>query len=378
MNGCMKLCRFWIAFAALLLGHTLAGAQPAGEQPVKIPLQLVKDEEGHWRVGILVSLGNGTPILCELDTGNAAFYAAINNHPTAARPDWWGNFTPVSPARSGSVKYTSGINYDYQVVQTSVTLTAVDGTRVTAADVEMGRITKGYGGDLGDAGANKWDKMIADNQPPLHGVFWGNFGGRLNGQEGLAVILGQFPGLFGKGFAIHLGEFSHPEPYLMLGVNDAERARYPLAAAMVPLLDKSGQPLKFPHTGLPHYEPMPLRATYRLGNGAEADTLANLPTLFDTGAPRVNIRTSVPRRLVERGLVRDNTPFQMTLAGAGTPDVVLDFRVGQTSSLNEVHVAENNDTDEVNAGLTPYFYFDILYDIEKGVVRFRPRAATAQ
>jgi hypothetical protein len=364
-----------LSFAILTaLTLTAAPGVARAQQSLTIPLYVLLDDNGNYRVGIQVSLGNGPFHLYELDTGNPAFSAAFDTKAKPGMPNWWGPYTyTTKPPTNSSITFDSGITYNFQVVKTNVFLGSQTYGYVVARNVLIDKITQGYGSNLGPVNSGIWNSLIAQGKPPLHGIFWGNFGAGLFTSSGLCSILGQLPGNYATGFIIHLGNQAHPNPYLIVGLTDQMRALFPYAIAMPPVPGPGGKPLVYPHSGYELHSEQPISATYTISYGNISVMLRNLLTVLDTGAPSSQVRSKLPKALILNAALRPGVMFQMQAMGDGTPNLDFSYSAGSAASFNLVTYAKNKKSyANINLGLNPYFHFDVMYDLQDNVVRLRP------
>lgn len=361
------------AVAALLLGVSATAAW-AQFQPIQIPLTVGKDDQGENKVGLFAMLGGSNIAkLYQLDTGSSGFFAAYAPNPDV--PQWWGGFTPIDA--HGVAGYGSDVSLNFDVVSTNVTLSNAQGTPLlTVCDAQIGRVKTA-------SNPSDWEKLTKDGVAPLHGDFFGNFGAALYQHSAsgpapasLFTLLGQIPNA--GGFIVHIGDASNIDPdnppMLTVGITNQMREAFPYAS---PLTAATGQ--TFPTTGYQGYEEYSSVADVSLNLGGDTQEFTGVPTLFDTGGQSSTLRTNVDAEFYtpnpdnsDEGPVKNCTIFSVTLPGAGeSPDFTLSWPVGDVQSYNAVNI-DNNGDDNLNAGLNPYAYYDIMFDIEEGMIRFRP------
>jgi hypothetical protein len=356
--------------ALILLG--VVGACWA--QAFTIPLYHVRDEQGNLRLGVYAALGGSREAkLYELDTGSSGMYATYN-------ASWWPQLTVVKPS-PGPQDYGSGVQFDADIVKTQIAFRLADGSFSTPATVEIGRIQSGSAKGISPS---RWAAMVARGQPPLHGVFYGNMGSGLKEKNGLFAVLAQIPGAtngfiirsggvveqLGRGQSVRRGE-------VVVGLTPALRAQFPVRVPMLPqILD--GSPEHFP-SGYATRDEYPLAIGIRLcgPNGNTASGRAR--AVLDTGGVNIHIHPGsgmgvdleVPRSfLVRDKRLRPDTHVEITARGGWN----WGFTAGTTKSVNRVQVTAAGDrmAGGVNLGTSVFFDFDVMFDIENGVIGFRP------
>ncbi|MEW6268214.1 MAG: hypothetical protein AB1689_02815 [Thermodesulfobacteriota bacterium] len=344
--------------AAVLFG--CAAAADAAEPPesVSVPLHVVPLSNGGSKIGIEIRLGGGPKRLYEFDTGASGFYAAGNDA-------WWPSYEPL-PDGPIVQSYASGVTYVADKVRTKVAIPSDHGD--VEAELDVARITDGYGGPLGSQKDSLWNRDVAEGKPPLYGAFFGDFGGDLRFKDGLASLLPQLPGNLSSGFIVELGCERRGGPRLIIGLTDANRARFRTRVAMQP-----GTGETFPVSGLPTYAQQIIVADYELSRRGVVQGFTS-GTLLDTGAPTTTIGEStdlkVDPRLVKNGTLAPAT-YVSVVAPGDDGDLDLAFLAGRASGVNKVDV-KDNDEGYVNLGLVPFFRYDVMFDVENGVVGFAP------
>lgn len=362
MSNPSRVARLVAAFAAVLaLGS--AGRAGAAEMPesVSVPLRLIRLAGGAHKVGIEIGLGGGPKRLYELDTGASGFYAAYGER-------WWPSFDPL-PDAPITQEYASGVTYVASKVRTKIAIPSDHGDVV--AELEVAQITDGYGGPLGPQDDSTWNADVAAGKPPLYQHFYGDFGGDLRKKDGLASLLPQLPGNLSSGFVVELGCNRRGGPRLILGLTDAIRARFATKVAMQP-----GNGDVFPTTGLPTYAQALLSADFELSRRGVVQSFST-DALLDTGGPTTNVYESddfeVDRALVDRakGVLKPATYVSVSAEGIEKGDFALAFLAGRVSGRDEVKVTPDGGGN-VNLGLVPFFRYDVMFDVENGVVGFVP------
>lgn len=357
---------------AVITGSALA----AGFTPVDIPLSIVQIQDGGSslnKIGLYAYVGGtgSSAKFYQLDTGSSGFFAAYA--PTESLDSgvtqWWG--TEVTNNHiSGVAGYGSGVSLNFDVVTTSVTLSNSTGASlVTINNVQMGRVETA-------SQPSDWQQVTEAGNPALHSEFYGNFGVALNphsthdSNTNLFALLGQIPGA--NGFVVHIGNIATPDPSapakLTVGITDAMRAEFAYSTPMV--LDPEGR--LFPTTGYQATEEYNSTVTYVLSKDGHEQTLTSISTLLDVGAPSTEIRENVDDVFVEDGKLKDGVTLSMIFPGTnGSDPLTITYAAGSIQSVNQVGIGDAS-TNNVNAGLNPYAYVDVMFDLEQGVMRFRP------
>lgn len=349
---------FAAALSAAVLSSLAVTAGAAGlPASVTVPLKIVPLDGGGKKIGIEIGLGGGPKRLYELDTGASGFYAAGNDA-------WWPTWEPL-PDDPIKQHYASGVTYVADKVRTKIAIPSDHGD--VEAELDVGRITDGYGGKLGPKDDSTWNRDVAQGKAPLYGAFFGDFGGDLRFKDGLASLLPQLPGNLSSGFIVELGCDRASGPRLILGLTDANRARFRTRVAMQP-----GTGETFPVSGLPTYSQQIILADYELSRRGVVQSFT-VGTLLDTGAPTTTIGESdelrIDRSLVTDGDLRPATYVSVVAPGVDEGDLDLAFLAGKVPGVNEVNVKDDGNGD-VNLGLIPFFRYDVMFDVENGVVGF--------
>jgi hypothetical protein len=344
-----SLTRF---LALILFAGPLALRADSVPDTVTIPLQIIQLASGDYKLGIPVSLGGGPFRLYEFDTGASGFYAANN---TA----WWSNYTTIN-ATLVNQHYASGIFYNSTIVSTTVDF----GNGIPTLTANMAQIQIAGGGSIGN-----WTTDVAAGIPPLYGAFFGDFGIGLSTGNGIFGLFPQLSGNLAKGFIIRTGGFAHPQPTLQIGITDADRAQFSLGVAM----NGTNTTVTFPNSGYDTYAQQIIIAN-------AAYTLGSLTTTFpaglvlDTGAPSMEIHDNginitLPAAFLNGGQVIPGT-YVSLLNGTWS----LDFITGNISGLNYAADVSDPTNGRINTGLITFFTYDVMFDVEKGIVRFYPNA----
>lgn len=354
--------------AAIAITFSLS-ASAAVPTTVTIPLALrnISSQPGppEYKLGISLSLGGGPFKLYEFDTGAAGLFAAYNSQ-------WWPGFSPTGA--SFSQTYSSGITYTGQVVATRIDL----GHGIPPIKANLGQIQSASGADK----VKNWDKDVADGKPPLYGSFFGDFGMALSAKGSIYAILPQLPGNLSSGFIITTGGYQNPHPRLYIGLTEDMRAQFTSLVPMLPHGGKGLYPGKHPPRHVYQQELIDTRMSIRKGNLAATFKTG---VVLDTGAPIATIRNlnngfPIPAGLIDGTGSSIVNGAELEMHGARANDAadpwIMEFLTGPAEGYNAVSYTTSaiapHTIPYVNSGLTPYFRYDVMFDLEGGVVGFRP------
>lgn len=359
-----------LAIAAAAAAMSTSGATP---ESVSIPLKVIDVPGIGWKVGIEVSLGGGAPKLYTFDTGSSGHYAAYN----AA---WWPTYDP-----SGSTihqSYGSDENFEAERVRTTVGFATSHGPIEVKADV--GRITNAYS-TKPNAPPSTWLADVAAGKPPLYGTFFGDFGSGLRELNGMFAVLPQLPGNLSSGFAVELGcgVGGGSAPRVVVGLTSAIRSRVTSWLTM-----QGVSSTHFPNSSNPTYAQSLFTGNFSLAKDATSYGFS-VNAILDTGGGTTGIhqqdgQVTIPGALLSPGApthVVSGAQFRVTAPGT-TPTNGFDmaFLTGNTPTLDQVLVAppvSPSAKPEVNLGLVPFFRYDVVFDIQRGLVGFAPCSAAA-
>ena len=356
--------------------QTAVSSEPAAglnaPETAIVPLKLVNigDETVKvYKIGIEVGLDGGEPRLYTFDTGSSGFYAARNR-------DWWPSWDRVGGPQIEQ-SYGDGSTFRSKIVRTTVAIPTTMGE--VEAEVEVAQIMDAFGGSLGPRNESTWRKDVKAGEPPLFHNFFGDFGSGLTVKNGLFAVLPQLSGNLSSGFAVRLGCNGNPSPtpILEIGLTEAIRSS---VTSWVPMRGGPQSP-PFPNSGLPTYGQKVLTGHFSLkGNGADYDFTTG--AILDTGAPTTNLHEhgdelKIPDALLDANhkKVRPDCLFRVTAEGTEVNNGFdLEFTTGDVPGLNLIDVTKNDEAF-VNLGLIPFFRYDVVFDVERGLVGFAPCAA---
>ena len=364
----------------------------------------------EYKLGIYVGLGGGTPMLYEFDTGGKGFWAAYTRNPPASQTQWWGNYF-ITQGVSLITQYTSGNQYTAKLANTTVGLYSSNGqtfTQECASSLPIGvaQITKFI--KKGDSAATQaWKTALAQGQPPLDQYFYGDFGAGLSpvfSTTQNAAIFSALPQLqasTSNGFIVHVGALSSADPSLKIGINDEDRKYFSIVLPMNPYCNASSPSpctscqVYFPITGVCAYNEQIVNADIQwvLGNNIQ-QSFNNIGLTLDTGAPSATIWQNSQLFVKKRFLVDTYSqsgywngnfaPGTWVMMNASPPDSKnLNYMVvaGDTKSVNKVAASSRSasngplapkNSGYVNTGLMFFASYDVMFDLEYGVVRLKP------
>lgn len=344
---------------------------------VELVQNVVPDGGDHHKIayGIYVKVAGGdTPRLFQFDTGNGSFLAGYSGTTAPASQYWGTNFTSLS-VEDFHTSFGSGIAMDFNKVSAQVVLSDSAGQDIQTINfMNMGQVYAAHGDDL--PSANYWQDTIAADQPALHQTYYGNFGAgvyRGTGADSAIAMysaLGQIENLVG--YTVSL---SGPNPKLILVFDTPEDRAY--IDSFTHATSMHGAEGQFPVTGWDAHSEFPTIATTYGVNGI---TVSGTSGLFDTGGTTFGLNDAARDALDTAGLtdgseVLPNQNFTIGFAGAGEvdgktfEDFTLGFVTGTQEGVNLVTTSTN--TSQLNYGPAIYNSYDVYYDLQNGLVRFR-------
>lgn len=325
------------------------------------------------KYGIEVAIGGGPTRMYEFDTGGTGFMAGYD-------PAFWPGVDPSGPPVGAN--YTSGNFYDAVAVDAVVTLGSGSAAVSTAVPVQIGAIL---------AGGNVNTGAVFDflgQTPPVEGSFYGDFGASFGINKGtgpgvaVTSVLFQLPGNLSSGFVVQLGPVGGPGR-LTVGLTEELRNQFPYAVTLAEI-----EGLLYPTSNRQVYDQFGFDATYRLSSGERSRSLGPIQTLIDSGAPSMSVRlpdwpAEEPYPFSSGGTAVDpGTTMTVGFPPApGTPPLAWSFVAGNDGSVNQIGYSSASGAatpgNNVNTGLNLYNAFDVMFDLEAGLVRLRPNGGSA-
>jgi len=378
--------------AILALIVVTANLARGGEETITVPVQLVNiasgDSNPKYKLGITIGLGGGAPKLYEFDTGAAGFLAAYDSTYTP----WWNGGTPTG--QTITMQYTSGYEYDASpITTTDIAIYAPGETTatnplVTASGVQVAQIVNVLYGKppATPAPYPDWNAALAAGAPPLETAFWGDFGSALYENLGVATpapsnglfaILPQLPGNLSSGFIVRTGGYGGPTPSVQIGITQADRNAFPYVIPMNSTAPYAGSSIKFPNSGAQTYNSAAMNANVALSlSGAGSQSFPNTGLVLDTGAPSTEVHEGTVLQF-NAAFISGNslttgtnftlydTPWSFTQTQQGVKGL---SDIGVSSGSTNIYAPPEG---FVNTGITLYFQYDVMFDLQYGVVRLR-------
>lgn len=323
------------------------------------------------KYGIDVAIGNNPSQLYEFDTGGVAFFAGYNS------AFWQG--APLTTTGI-SESYSSGNNFNGVIANTQITLGKGSQTVTTSQPIQIAAILNG-----GNTDKDTTFDFTNPDAPPIDDHFFGDFGASFGTLPvpGLAnpitSPLFQLPGNLSSGFLVQLGPIGI-SPQLTVGLTDDLRSQFTYAVPITP----AGGGATYPISGYPELSWFGFSPSYSAQQGDQPPqpigTQATLPTLIDSGAPSLGIRTKGQGGdpYNDNGQLQPGTTFIAQFPTAmGKPPLEWTFVAGDNGSVNLVNYQQGapGGVQNVNTGLNLYNQYDIAFDIANQVIWLRPTSA---
>lgn len=323
------------------------------------------------KYGIEVAVGDNNPAQMYLfDTGGTAFWAAYT--PNTAN----GVKVTNQPVQN---LYTSGLFYNGYVASANVTIGSGPNAVSTSQPVEFAAWNQG-----GNTGTP--DSWFFPPQTNQTGTLYGDFGTAFGidnsvANSPLTNILFQLPGNYSTGYTVRLGAVGGPA-CIIIGITDEQRQQFPYAIPLTAVANTT-----YPVSNLQAYEDFAFSPEYVISNGTLTYDLGNLPTISDTGAPSTSIRypytppgfpanfpfTDANNNILPGTILSASLPTQ-----AGYPALTWTQLIGNQQSVNKAGYMDRTGAattvNNVNTGLNLFNQYDVMYDLEKGLIRLRPNA----
>lgn len=360
-----------------------AGAESVITETINVPLHHRTIESGEQKLGIYLSIGGGsTPQIFEFDTGGAGLYAA---YATNTNSPWWGTgFTTTTNSVTNT--YDSGIQYKGPIVEAAVSLFADHhgGTPLvtTPGNLLVGQMTNIANTNSGEV---LWtpDGVGPSGQPPIDGVFYGDFGMSLSyASKGIVNLIAQLS--FSNGIIPGFRVRAHGDnPYLQIGLTAADTTS--ASAFYFGMNTNTNAPpgATFTNSGSLFYSEQIFNANMTISN-ATTNFTANLGITTDTGASTTIHNADlgeVPEALYTtndsgKGHLVGSANFM--LSGTNTDNTVVEFfqfTTTGTSGDNPVAIQDNNPSNTtfyLNSGISLFQQYDVIYNLQDGQIGFEP------
>jgi len=323
------------------------------------------------KYGIEVAIGDKNPAQMYLfDTGGTAFWAAYTENTV--------NGVTVTDQTVQNL-YTSGLFYNGNVTSANVTIGTGPNAVSTSRPVQLATWKQGGNTFTPD----NWFFPPQNNQT---GTLYGDFGAAFGidntvANSPLTSILFQLPGSYSSGYTVRLGAVGGPA-CLTIGITEEQRQQFPYAIPLTALANTT-----YPVSNLQAYEDFAFAPNYLISNGTLTYDLGNLPTISDTGAPSTSVRypytppgfpanfpfTDVSGNIEPGTILSAALPTQ-----AGYPALTWTQLIGNQQSVNKAGYMDRTgaatNVNNVNTGLNLFNQYDVMFDVEKGLIRLRPNA----
>lgn len=347
-----------------------------------------------------------------------AFGPPTPRPPPKKKGQWWGAYRMVQ-ADSLSISYTSGNQYQASLVDTVVALYRPAGKGFdmqckSEMPVGVAQITT-FMDKQKPKNKALWDNALATGRPPLFGKFYGDFGAALypimtaDGSQGVYSVLPQLPqnGVI-NGFIVHVGSLNNARPSLTIGITPDELATFSSQLPMNPTCMSANGATERPSADCPPYPGFPgsnlpvkseqitnadLSWAYAKGGQRANQAFQNVGLTLDTGAPATTIWQN-DSLFVDRfflsdvwsgsapysGTFKSNARFRIRASSIVDRGHDLNFllQTGQRPTVNLISASVRGQSGDrpsrsgyLNTGLMFYTHYDVMFDLEHGVVGFR-------
>ncbi len=349
--------------------------QSADSKTIPLYFMQIPDGNGGFqnKYGIDVAIGDNPARRYLFDTGGNGFFANYT-------PGYWdGTTLGTEPV---NITYSSGGYLDGYATNAVVTIGTGSQTVSTGQPVLVSAVTTSDG--FFTPGAGQPTNPYAQTAP-FAGDFGAAFGVQQVGNEQLYTPgsfitspLFQLPGNLSSGYLVQVGPIGST-PQLTVGITDALRAQFPYAVPVAQVSDPSGT---YPVSDYPILQQFGFYPTYSVTgpDGTPVQLFGGNPlqSLADTGAASTNVRLPDPlaRPYEEGGQLAPGTIFTAEIPTVGGTPLTWQFVAGNNSSVNAV--AYTNGTGaatpypNVNTGLNMFNDFDMMFDVESGLIWLRP------
>jgi len=347
--------------------------------PISVPLINTSDH-----LLIKVALGsnrNAYPYV--FDTGSTFLCTALGKGRS-----WEGaTYKQSPPGNIFKAAYGSGkLSYSGEIGTTTVTFVPREesGKRWSFSDIAVAVITHppemypNWNADINASPA----------RPPENAKTFGTLGAGLMQGKGTtgdsASVLQQIPvgGNLEQGFIVHSGGPNSPSGRLTIGLSREEIDRFPILVKMQPTTGSAttstGQRAHF-------YPENQLEGTITLETREKRRYSAHVLVVADSGGLGLHLthtkfganEFNPPSEFVNRnGNLRDGIRFTLTVPGVdGRRGLEWSVMTGQRAYVDRVHLERGTNGEAIgsfNTGIALFHHFDVMFDITRGVMGFRP------
>jgi hypothetical protein len=342
---------------------------PSSPTPVTVPLypQLLSAGVG-FKVGINLGFSSNSYRLYAFDTGGNGFWSGYG--------PWWPQTSQTSP--TANISYVDGVRYEAIVVTATVYFADASGSQAaTQASAQVAQIQTATGPGLGN-----WQEDINNNQAPVGGTYFGNFGAAMGTNVKVPGVLSQMPGGLNNGFCVTLG--SYPEDQsdslqgsLQIGLSASDIDG---ATNVIPLTPGA---MELIPVGVLSIADTVINTTATPPGGG-APTPQPVHVLLDTGNPTTHITTGtvIPQDTLANlaGPVDTNgfgtLPAGLRLKLSSGDVTIMEFTTGLTPGKNLVTFSPGaaGGPGAVNTGLQPFFGNRVMFypDSENAFISISP------
>jgi hypothetical protein len=369
-----------LLLVALLAPPLSAGAESIITETINVPLHYRTIGSGGQKLGIYATIGGGTtPQIFEFDTGGAGLYAAYatnNNSP------WWGaGFTTTTNSVTNT--YDSGIQYQGPIVAAAVSLFADHhgGTPLvtTPGNLLVGQMTNIANTNTGTV---LWtpEGVGPSGQPPVDGVFYGDFGMSLSyASKGIVNLIAQLS--FSNGIIPGFRVRGHSNgPFLQIGLTAADTTS--ASAFYFGMNTNTNAPpgATFTNSGSLFYSEQVFNAKMTISN-ATTNFTANLGITTDTGASTTIHNADlggVPGELLitnstDKIHIVPGAGFELSgLTLGGTNADFFQFVTAENQVTIQNNKPGNSNMFYLNSGIALFQQYDVIYNLHDGQIGFEP------
>jgi len=360
-------------------------------QPYTVPIYHIANSTD---IAIYASLNGGPLVPYLLDSGSPNMFATYGT--------WWpGHTSAITPPDTDAFTFASGVTYDYVPTATSVSLGSdADGSIVaTANNVNVAQIISIVANGTTSSFDN-WASAVTGGGAPISADdTYGNFSAGLYGSNSLATVLAQIPigSNLHNGFIIQAGGLSAATGTLTVGLDPTVISQWESNASTIILqMQTTGNTLPNPDGNtvtVNGYQKAQAGLTdvTLMMNGTTSSYA--IPTVIDTGGgPNNIIYNPGGTPDLSSWLQTDSNELlngiRYTLSGTianplgaietgSTIADLLNYIVGAgalSGGGNTLAIEDPNipGTLRVNPGISLFYDYNIMFDLQDGLVMFEP------